>query len=78
MKTKKHISEIRILKNKDLLNYTAILEKYKKYKRSSVKLNENKENIIILIEANDINALRASINGILREIQIIQKIKKLG
>lgn len=77
MKTKKYISEIKILRNKDLFNYTAILEKYKKYKRSLVKINENKNNIIILIEADDVTALRASINGVLREIQIIQKIKSL-
>ncbi len=77
MKTKKYTLELKILRNKDLFNYTAVLDKYQKYKRSLVKINENKKHIIILIEAEDIIALRASINSVLREIQIIQKIKSL-
>ncbi len=54
------------------LNYSRILGASKIHKRSSTKLKESEENLIIEISATDIAALRASSNSILRDIQVIE------
>ncbi|MCL4383790.1 MAG: hypothetical protein M1168_02465 [Candidatus Marsarchaeota archaeon] len=77
MKIKNYILRIKIPKINDSVNYLQILDKTKKYKRSSIKINENKEYITILINAVDVSALRGSVNAILKEIQIIKKINLL-
>ena len=78
MKAKKYASKIQIvIPKKSKAKYTEILERYKRYRRSSIRLSENSEELIIIIEAKDLNALKASTNGIIREIQIIDRIKKL-
>lgn len=77
MKIKNYILRIKIPKINDSVNYLQILDKTKEYKRSSIKINENKEYVTILINAVDISALRGSVNTILKEIQIIKKINLL-
>ncbi len=77
MNTEKYSTILKIQKIKNSIKYIGILEKYKIYKRSEVIIKENENVLKILINAKDLNALKASTNGILREIQLIQKIQNL-
>ena len=77
MNTEKYSTILKIQKIKNSIKYIGILEKYKTYKRSEVIIKENENVLEILINAKDLNALKASTNGILREIQLIQKIQNL-
>lgn len=70
-----HTTSIVIPKNSEV-NYRKILDVKSKttYKRSMVEIKETGKNLVIRISANDLVALRASINSILRDIQVISVI----
>ncbi len=53
------------------LDYTKIFGSIRKHSRSATKVKEIEGNVIIEIEANDITALRASANSILRDLQVM-------
>ena len=66
-----HSAKIKISKRKGIA-YKKIIGIDKSYKRSKVKISENKNCVYIYIDAKDITALRASTNAILREFQVIE------
>ena len=65
-----HSAKIKISKQKGIA-YKKIIGIDKSYKRSKVKISENKNCVYIYIDAKDITALRASTNAILRGFQVI-------
>ncbi|MGC8622548.1 MAG: KEOPS complex subunit Pcc1 [Candidatus Micrarchaeia archaeon] len=58
--------------------YQAAFEKSYKYKRSSVlmKFAGGKKEVVFKVEAKDPTALRATLNAILRDIQVIESVAK--
>jgi tRNA threonylcarbamoyladenosine modification (KEOPS) complex Pcc1 subunit len=64
-----------ILKKEQKLNYTRILTKSLRHKRSNISIKETKDKLIIKIKAEDATALRASINTLIRDLQVIEATK---
>lgn len=64
-------AEIAIAK-KSNINYKKILGESKEHQRSKVKIEESKDKVTISIETEDLAALRASINAVTRDIQVIE------
>ena len=60
-----------VLDREPALNYSTILQKTKRYERSSFKIHEDGKNLVIEITANDLTALRASANSVMRDLQVI-------
>jgi tRNA threonylcarbamoyladenosine modification (KEOPS) complex Pcc1 subunit len=54
------------------LDYAAILDLKSKYKRSDIKLKEGKQTAEFNISADDAVALRASVNAVMRGVEIIE------
>ncbi|MCL5117283.1 MAG: hypothetical protein M1124_00440 [Candidatus Marsarchaeota archaeon] len=78
MRERKYSSIIKVPKEASRIKYTGILEKHKAYKRSEVAVEESNSGLNILVNADDLNALKASTNGILRELQLIYKVQAIG
>jgi tRNA threonylcarbamoyladenosine modification (KEOPS) complex Pcc1 subunit len=57
------------------LNYKRILGKNTKHSRSTVKLTQSKDTLIIEITSADTTSMRASANAILRDLQVIDATK---
>lgn len=73
--TKRRTSELTMLYCKEQgLDYKRILgsQSGRKYKRSSVSFRETRSELRIDICANDLAAMSASINAVLRELQAIE------
>jgi tRNA threonylcarbamoyladenosine modification (KEOPS) complex Pcc1 subunit len=68
----KYSSTIKITKLPGL-DYSEILSMKDTYKRSKIKIKEATSNINFDILAEDAVALRASINAVMRNIEIIEK-----
>lgn len=64
-----------VMPKDDTINYSKILGKKSTHKRSTIKIKEDKKLLAIEIESNDITALRASANSILRNLQVIKATK---
>lgn len=64
-----------VLEREPGLRYSSILQKTKRYGRSSVKIQEKGTSLEIEITAKDIVALRASANSIIRDLQAISATK---
>lgn len=71
----KYTSTISVSKLRGL-KYSSILGIKEKYKRSTINTKEDKNSITFLISADDAVALRASMNAIMRNIEIIEKAYK--
>jgi tRNA threonylcarbamoyladenosine modification (KEOPS) complex Pcc1 subunit len=69
-------AELRIPKLKGLV-YKRLIGKIVMYKRSKVSLREDKNFMYVAITADDVTALRASANSIMRDVQIIEKAAKI-
>jgi tRNA threonylcarbamoyladenosine modification (KEOPS) complex Pcc1 subunit len=78
MEERKYSSIIKVPKEGSGIKYIGILEKRKAYKRSEVSVEESNSNLNISVNADDLNALKASTNGILRELQLIYKVQAIG
>ena len=65
-----------VLSKEPKLKYSSILHKNMKHGRSDVKVQEKKDSLTIEITATDSTALRASINTILRGLQVIEATKQ--
>jgi tRNA threonylcarbamoyladenosine modification (KEOPS) complex Pcc1 subunit len=61
------------------INYKKVLAlpSTRAYARSSTEIKEDKGRLKIVIKAEDITALRASINSIMRDLQVIAAIDRL-
>ncbi|EET89703.1 MAG: hypothetical protein LVQ97_02090 [Candidatus Micrarchaeales archaeon] len=68
-----HSAKIKINKQKGI-TYKKIIGIGKSYKRSKIKMSENKNCVYVYIDAKDITALRASANAVLREFQVIEAV----
>ncbi|MGC8649140.1 MAG: KEOPS complex subunit Pcc1 [Candidatus Micrarchaeia archaeon] len=71
---KNYSAVIKIPKDRD---YQKIIGKIHRYKRSSIELYNDENNIIFNINATDLTALRASLNMLFRDLRIIQSIGNL-
>lgn len=62
------------------INYKRVLAlpSTRSYARSSIETNEARDKLKIMIMAYDITALRASINSIMRDLQVIAATNRLG
>lgn len=68
---------ITLIKNRNI-SYSKImaLGASTKYKRSAMHIKEDDASIAIHINANDVTALRASVNAVLRDLQVIASTDK--
>ena len=57
---------------KGRLNYKKILGDSREHKRSGIKISETPVSLKIEISAKDATAMRASMNSIMRDIQVIE------
>ena len=53
-------------------DYKRIIGELRKQKRSKLSVKETQKGITITIEADDITALRATMNNIIRDVQVIE------
>ncbi|MEM3227707.1 MAG: KEOPS complex subunit Pcc1 [Candidatus Micrarchaeaceae archaeon] len=59
------------------LDYSKFFESRYKYKRSSIVFKYKDKNAVFEISAADPTALRASINSVLRDLQVIEAVGKI-
>ncbi|MDE1857103.1 MAG: hypothetical protein KGH98_03405 [Candidatus Micrarchaeota archaeon] len=67
-----HRAEITVTKSAGV-NYLKVIGSKREYKRSSVSMSETKTEITVRIKAEDPTALKASINSVLNDIEIVEK-----
>lgn len=60
------------------MSYSKILNTKRAYKRSALKITEQKNSVEIMIKAKDITALKATTNSLLNELLLIEQISKLN
>lgn len=60
------------------LNYVRLLGKTKTYSRGSVRTSETAKQLRVFISASDPTALRASINMVLRDLQVIEAVRSIA
>ena len=65
-------SAIIIIPRKAKVNYGALLKSSVKYKRSGIAVEDTGHGIKITISASDVTALRAAINSVARDVQVIE------
>ena len=59
-----------VIGKSDSTNYSKILGKKSTHRRSTISIKEDRDALTIEITATDTTALRASVNSILRNIQV--------
>ena len=59
------------------INYTELIGKTSQYKRSTISMSEKPTALKIRIEAKDATALKASLNAILKDIQVIESVSRV-
>ncbi len=59
------------------VRYAAVVGKAKLYKRSSVSMKEYQGALLVEIRAGDATALRASVNALMRDIQVIESAARI-
>jgi tRNA threonylcarbamoyladenosine modification (KEOPS) complex Pcc1 subunit len=59
------------------ISYKKILGEIREHKRSGLSIKETPTTLEISIKTTDITAMRASINGIMRDIQVIEGAQKV-
>ena len=58
-------------------SYSSIMGKIKSYKRSTVEIKETAGTFAAKVRAADATALRASVNALMRDIQVIERISRI-
>lgn len=71
-----HEAEITIIKA-PTVSYLKVMGAKRSYKRSSVNITETKSELRIHVAADDPTALKASINSILNEIEIVENASRI-
>jgi len=61
-----------VIPKKKGLNYRSIIGATRQYKRSGISILETKSELKITIKTTDATAMRASVNAIMRDIQVIE------
>jgi tRNA threonylcarbamoyladenosine modification (KEOPS) complex Pcc1 subunit len=54
------------------INYKSIIGINKKSKRAGIKIKESNDIIEVLIESEDVAAMKASFNSITRDVQVVE------
>lgn len=67
-------ARIAISKKEGSPSYAKIIGKPHAYKRSSISIREGPKSFYVEIQANDPVALRASMNAMMRQIQVIESV----
>ena len=68
MSGRRYNAQLKIGKHQGI-KYSQIIGSRTKYKRSDIKINENKSELTVLINASDITALIASSNYVMKAIK---------
>ncbi|MGC8699716.1 MAG: KEOPS complex subunit Pcc1 [Candidatus Micrarchaeia archaeon] len=68
---------LEIYLGKDAKNYIKIMDMPKDYKRSKIRIKEEKGKISIEIDSNDAVAMIASLNSIIKQFRVISSIGKV-
>ena len=68
-------AKVLIPKRKDL-DYTGMLVQTSKYKRSSMSVRDLGSALEVVVTATDTTALRASLNSLLRDLQVIESVAR--
>lgn len=55
------------------IDYQKALGEAKEHQRSGIKIEETESELTINVETDDITAMRASLNTLIRDIQVIEK-----
>lgn len=63
-----------VLLKKEPALYTKIIGKARQYERSDMQVKESKNRITISITANDLAAMKASINSVMRDLQTLENV----
>lgn len=58
------------------LSYNGLIRQTERYKRSSISISNAGTAIKVRISADDVTALRASVNAILRDVQVIESVSR--
>jgi tRNA threonylcarbamoyladenosine modification (KEOPS) complex Pcc1 subunit len=67
-----HTAVLTIKKSANI-NYEKILGNSKEHKRSSMAVKETRTELKITIKTRDTTALRASVNAVMRDIQVVEQ-----
>jgi tRNA threonylcarbamoyladenosine modification (KEOPS) complex Pcc1 subunit len=59
------------------VSYSSIMGRIKSYKRSTVEIKETAGTFAAKVRAADATALRASVNALMRDIQVIEGISRI-
>jgi tRNA threonylcarbamoyladenosine modification (KEOPS) complex Pcc1 subunit len=59
------------------INYGKVLGDIREHKRSGMSIKETPNTLEIHIKTSDITALRASINNIIRDLQVVESAQKV-
>jgi tRNA threonylcarbamoyladenosine modification (KEOPS) complex Pcc1 subunit len=59
------------------INYTKLIGKLTTYKRSSIALAETPAAFTVKITASDPAALKSSLNSVIKDIQVIESVRKV-
>ncbi|MGC8680289.1 MAG: KEOPS complex subunit Pcc1 [Candidatus Micrarchaeia archaeon] len=62
---------------KSSIDYNKVLGKMHEYKRSRINISKKDTFLLFEIEADDITALRASLNMLMRDISVVNDVSKL-
>ncbi len=54
------------------ISYIDAMGDRKEHKRSGVKMSETKNELTVVIETKDVTALRASMNAVFRDVQVVE------
>ncbi len=65
------------LKKGGRVSYTRLIGRISEYKRSSISMRETPSEFTVRIEAKDATALKASLNAILKDIQVIESVRRV-
>ncbi len=58
------------------LNYTGMLVQTGKYKRSRMSVSDLGKTLKVVVTATDTTALRASLNSLLRDLQVVESVAR--
>ncbi len=59
-------------------SYKMLLKVQKEHKRSTISIKETESSVTIIAEADDITALRSTLNSVTRDIQVIEAVNGIG
>lgn len=67
-----------VIPKTEKVSYKRILGASREYKRSSISIKEKTDRLTITVTARDMASLRASINSVTRDVQVVNDSLKAG